>query len=345
MKKFLFISLTITLLLGLILTGCSKEETSQTTEPAKPAVVISLGAPWPSHDPMAEFLRNFADRFNERAGGRYVIELHLGESLVTMMESFDAVRTGTVDMSGFPPGVFASTEPRFFAAEIPFLWDSAKADAAGQKAFVPMYNEIVPEKYNQRILGCLSGTALEILSNKEIKTLEDWDGVLVQSVSPQASAIIDALGASSVPIAFTEGYQALQKGTVDAILVAPAAMIAFKFYDVADYFTTGYLCGAPSCLSINEDVFQAMPEDIKQILLEEGERWSDEGSNYFIEGADAERQFMQDNGLETYVLPAEERAKWREVLLPVRDQFLDLMGEFGDRVLAVAEELNAKYPY
>lgn len=344
MKRLLIISLMGIMLLGLMSTSCATETTQTTTEVQEP-VVLSMAGPWPGPDPVGILCQEFVDRFNERAGGRYVIELHLSESMVTMMESFDAVRTNTVDIAGYPPGVFASVEPRFYAAEIPFLWDSAKADGAGQKRFVPMYNEFLPEKYNQRMLGCLSGTALEILSNKPIKTIEDWEGIVFQSVSPQATAIIEALGGSAVPITFTEGYQALQKGTVDASMIAPAAMIAFKMYEVVKYYTSAYICSAPSCLTINEDVFQAMPKDIQDIIVEEGEKWSDDGSAHFINSVEADLQLFHENGIETYALPAAERAKWREVLLPVRDQFLGYMGEFGDRVLAVADELNAKYPY
>ena len=45
-----------------------------------------------------------AKKFNERAKGEYVIEVHAGGALVKLPEYFDAVRIGAVEIADAPYG-------------------------------------------------------------------------------------------------------------------------------------------------------------------------------------------------------------------------------------------------
>ena len=94
---------------------------SYTLASEKKATVLRLAAPWPPMDPVTVQIEAFAERFNKRAAGRYVVQIHPGESLMKMGESFDGLRTGATEMAGWPIGVFASVDRRFAAAELPFL--------------------------------------------------------------------------------------------------------------------------------------------------------------------------------------------------------------------------------
>jgi TRAP-type C4-dicarboxylate transport system substrate-binding protein len=312
----------------------------------KKATVLRLAGPWPPMDPVTIQLQAFADSFNKRAAGKYVINLHPGESLVKMGESFDALRTGAVEMAGWPIGVFASMDRRFAAAEIPFLANNAKVDAAVQVDLMPLYSEFMEKKFNMKPVFTFTCLALDIISTKPIRTVDDWKGMLVQSVSPQAAKFIESMGGAPVAIPFIEGYQALQKKVVNATMQSPQFVIMFKLNEVAQYVTYGYLIPASLMAAVNLDTFRKMPKDIRDIFVEEGLKAQKRTNDYFINVAEENPKTLKDMGLETYNLPKAERDKWIKMLQPYCDSIFDSMGpEFSAQVKEIAAKANAKYPY
>lgn len=79
------------------------------------AQVLRLACPWPVGDPVIVNIEdNFVKKFNEQAGGKYVIELHAGGSLLGLPDEFEAVKSGGVEMAGWPVAVFGSVVPVLF---------------------------------------------------------------------------------------------------------------------------------------------------------------------------------------------------------------------------------------
>ena len=312
--------------------------------PEKP-VVLRVSTPWPPLDPPTVLIQGLADGFNARTGGKYIMEVHPGEALVKVMESVDAVRTGAVEMAGWPIGAFSSLDIRLGAAEVPFLYTNVKADAAAQEFLVPMYNQFMPDKFNQKMLGAFTCMGLELVGNKQVKTMDDWKGLIVQSVSPQASAVIESLGGAAVPSPFVEGYTVLEKKVVDATMVTTMFQLVFKLYEVAKYETLGYFIPASLCVTINMDAWDSLPKDIQNILLDESNKFQRSANDFFIAMYDENNKALAEHGIEVYVLPKAERDKWREVVWPFSEQLIADMGDFGQEVLKVGEKVNSQYPY
>lgn len=310
------------------------------------ATVLRLAGPWPPLDPVTIQLKAFAEKFNKRAGGRYIVEIHPGESLIKLGESVDALRTGAVEMAGWPIGMFASLDRRFAAAEVPFLADSVEADAAMQVELMPLYNQFMEKKFNSKAIFSFTCLALDVCSTRPIRTAADWKGLLAQSVSPQSAKFIEAMGGAAVAMPFPEGYQALQKGVVEATMQSSSMMIMFKLNEVADYVTRGYLIPASLIIAVNMNAFKKMPEDIRDIMVDVGRQQQKETNDFFINMAEENTKTLTDMGMEVITLPKEERDRWEEILQPYRNSLFEGMGpEFSAKAKKIAAEVNAKYPY
>jgi TRAP-type C4-dicarboxylate transport system substrate-binding protein len=319
---------------------------SYTLASEKKATVLRLAAPWPPMDPVTVQIEAFAKEFNTRAGGRYVVQIHPGESLMKMGESFDGLRTGATEMAGWPIGVFGSVDRRFGAAEIPFLANSAEVDAAIQVELMPLYGEFMEKKFNMKPVFTFTCLALDIIGDVPIRTAADWKDVLIQSISPQSARFIESMGAAPVAMPFVEGYQALQKKVVQATMVSPQFMIMFKLNEVAKYVTCGYLIPASLMIAVNLKTFKKMPKDIQDILVEEGLRAQKRTNDFFINVSKENIKTLRDLGLEVYKLPKEERDKWVKILQPYTDELFGKMEpEFSEKVKKIAADLNVKYPY
>ncbi len=354
MKKIILAVAVVVLMSGLILGSCAEPEASPSPAPSpspspapppEKAVTLRLAIPWPPGDPPQVEIQKYADAFNARSGGKCTIVVHPAESLVKTQESLDAVRTGAVEMAGYPTGVFSSVDPRLATPEIPFLYTGIEADAAAQDDLLPMYNEFMPEKFNQMFMGHFICLPLEIIGNKPVKTVADWKGLLVHAVSPVASQVIEAMGGSPVPAPFVEGYTVLEKGVVDAGMISSQFSVTFKVYEVADYETLGYLVPASLCVAINMDTYNSLPKDIQDLLVEEGWNFHHSANDFFIGAYADSNQFLADNGVEIYNLPKEERDKWHDLVWPISEKSLADMGDFGPRVMEVANKVNAEFPY
>jgi len=310
------------------------------------ATVLRLAGPWPPMDPVTIQLQAFAKKFNERAGGRYIVEVHPGESLIKLGESIDALRMGAVEMAGWPIGMFASVDKRFAAAEVPFLVNSVEADAAMQVAMMPLYNQFMEKKFNAKAIFTFTCLALDVCSTKPVKTASDWQGLLTQSVSPQSAKFIEAMGGAPVAMPFPEGYQALQKGVVNASMQSSSMMIMFKLNEVSKYVTRGYLIPASLMIAVNMDTFEKMPKDIQEIMLGAGKEQQKETNDYFIGIAKENTKTLTDMGIEVYALPKSEREKWAEALKQYQEKlFKDMGPEFSKKVREIAAEVNSIYPY
>ena len=87
------------------------------------------------------------------------------------------------------------------------------------------------------------------------------------------SDIIDGMGSEAQWVAFTEVYTALESGILDGGLTGANAACGQRWYEVADYISGPLPPFTVENATFNYAVWQEIPEDFRQILLEEGARY------------------------------------------------------------------------
>jgi len=375
MKKLLPILLALLLLGGLMLAGCGEDEetvttaaptettaaptettaeptettaaSTETTAPADSGETYQLrwaqysSAALESSKPQIEMAENIAERTN----GRCKVEIFWSDSLVGIWESMDAVRLGSAEMATFPFGPHGGVDPRFNSSEMPLYYNTIEAQIEAQSQLMPAYTDVFEEKFNQKCLQVMSMLPLTVGSvKKPIQTLEDWDKLLTQTISPAITDIVSNLGAVGAPASPLDVYELLQKGTVDATIQSLGKYYEAKLWEVCDYMTACMLISSSRATTINMDVWNKMPKDIQDIVLEEAElaaqKIKDVTAGMYYDWLDVIAENMT-----VYHLPSAERERWQETLAPVVEQMLSAMGDFGQEVVRTAEEANAKYPY
>ena len=157
--------------------------------------------------------------------------------------------------------------------------------------------------------------------------------------------MIKGLGGSSVVIPYPEVYSALDKGVVDGGLLVPDVINVMKIYEVTKYYTVFHPLGTCHSFSINYDVWKKMPQNIKNILVEEVDNVTSFLNNRFVNDFEKQLQMLTEKGIEVYRLSKAERDKWRAKLIDQTNSELEAMGEIGMKIKKVAEEANKKYPY
>ncbi len=312
----------------------------------KETQVLRLAVPWPTGDPVTNNIQEFVDKFNDQAKGEYVIELHPGGSLLALGDSMDALRNGAVEMAGWPIGVFGSVDPVFACAELPFAVNSVEGDAAFTVEMMPLYDEVMTDKFNMKPVFCFTCLGLDIISVDPLETLDDWKGLLCQTISPQTAKVVELLGGSGVAMDFSEGYQGLQKKVIEASLQSGSMMIMFKMNEVAKHVTSAYLTPASIGIFINLKTFNGMPKDIQDLVVKLGKEAQTSTNSNFIKIYEENYNTMTSLGIDVYPLPNLEREKWAELCRPYAEELLAEMDkDIADKLRSITQELDSKYPY
>jgi TRAP-type C4-dicarboxylate transport system substrate-binding protein len=285
------------------------------------------------------------DKFNAKTNGAYKMQMFPGEQLAKMPESLDAIRTGAIEGGVIPLAAFAGTVPEFGLAELPFLYNNGEANALAEIGLKDLDANLLQAKANQTTLGCIYVGSMNFLSTKPVKTLEDLKGLIVGCDTPSAADLVKALGGSGIVVNFTEDYSNLQKGVIDAKTSAAQYVKIAKLYEVAKNYTVFYGLGTLYSININLDVYNKMPQNIKDMLNADMSQLAQEISQYYLTLADNLAPELTKDGLQYYYLPAAERDKWKEMAYPGTLATLDKYGDVGAKVKQIADDANAKYPY
>jgi len=345
--------LAVSLLIGSLVSCGEPEETTTattqpttttppTTQPPEPVVLSFASAATGNYQDLE---LAFAEAFNDRCGPAYTIEYFPAESKLSFVELLDGVRTGAADMASITPNFNSFDEPKLGAVEIPFLFNNLDAHRYAVPKLEPLYAGILENQFNQKLLCLHNYTGMALISTRPVETLADWDGLLVQAISPVIASTVEALGGSALTgVPYTDSYSMMEKGTVDAVITAPAAMRIFGLTDVADYMTAAYMTPAIHGFSINLDTWNSLPTDIQAILHELAKEYSDMIDQWVADEWITDHQAIADAGVEIYYPPQSEIDIWKAACQSVTDDLLAQYGEFGDQIMAIANEANALYP-
>ncbi len=340
MKRLLLLSLVIMLAVLMVLGSSSKP--GETKEPK----LIRMTTPVPAGDDYVIWLQKGMDKFNARTKGAYNMKMFPGGQLAAFPESLDAIRTGAVEGGVIPPAAFAGTVPEFGLVELPFLFNNGEANAYAMTSIKDVWSELLQAKCNQRSLGCICIGTIDLISTKKpIKTLEDFKGLVVGCDAPPMVGLIKALGGSGIIVDFAEDYSNLQKGVIDAKTMAPQYMLIAKLYEVTKYFTIFHGLGSLYSINLNSDVYNKMPQDIKDILDEEMSALAQDISQKYVALFYDLVDDLEAKGVEYYYVPVTERNRWKELAYPGTLAALAKFGDVGAKIKQIADEANAKYPY
>lgn len=223
-------------------------------------------------------------------------EPHWNGTLFKQGTELEAIARGNLDMSITSAQELAVFFPEFSI----FTAGYVHRDADHQRA---VFADPLMDSFKQKVEDELSIKLLAVMYNgrrqvnlrtdKEIKTPEDLAGVKLRMPGTDAWQFLGkALGASPVPLAFTEVYTALQTGAVDGQDNPLPTVVDRKFYEVTKQIVlTSHLVDL-NYLAISKKVWDDFNTDQQAIL----QKAADE-SSLFI----SQRQLKKEQELVSYL--------------------------------------------
>lgn len=261
----------------------------------------------------------FADKVREKTGGAVKIEIYPAGQLYKAREIPTAIVSGGVEM-GFNLTSVWSTDPVSEINDLPFLFrnheHAAKAWAPGSR----LYNAFAAEmdkRGMKTVYVMFFGSLFDFGNNKHLlKDENDFAGMKIRGYGKLAAEGLRALGASPVVMSPGEMYLAIQRGTIDGAITGVTSLESRKIWEVVDYATiTGATVGVMA-VNISKGKWDELTPEQQAAMQEAGEEvfeWSvTESSKRDVEST----QFLKDNGVDTYVLSADDKKHWKELFQP-----------------------------
>jgi TRAP-type C4-dicarboxylate transport system substrate-binding protein len=140
----------------------------------------------------------------------------------------------------------------------------------------------------------------------------------------------------------------LEKGVVDGGMATVAGAMGFMAYwELVDYYISSSFLAGELCITMNLDVFNAMPADLQQVMLDEALAYQEDCNDLMYEFSFVwALGELEANGMDLYTLAPEERARWKAVCEPIAEDYWELIGEeYAQAVQDAAAAANAKFPY
>ncbi len=290
-------------------------------------------------EPMHLASERYAELVAERSDGRIEINVFPSGELGGNPDLYEQVRMGVSVIQISDPGYLSDFVPDFGVLNGPYLLDDpADFQKLIDSDWYAGIVEQIAEEHRIRVLSLnwLFGSR-HLIANQEVRTLDDIDNMSVR-VPPNVMWIetFRALGARGTTLDWPEVYSGLANRVIDAAEAPLSSLYGSRLYESADTISmTGHFTAFTGPI-INEDLFQAMPEDLQDILVEAAEEAGLYMADLVNEGQEEFRASLEAQGV-TFVDDVDV-ASFREATASVYDAFPDWSDGLHDRIRALLDD-------
>ncbi|MGH6945613.1 MAG: C4-dicarboxylate TRAP transporter substrate-binding protein [Geminicoccaceae bacterium] len=230
----------------------------------------------------------FAKNVGERTHGAVQITVFPGEQLGSGKDVNEMIRQGANVMNITDPGYLSDFVPDIGVLNGPYLLDDP---ADYKKILASDWYKTIDEELQQAGFRVVSPNGLfgarHMLADKPIREPADIQGLTVR-VPPNQMwlATFKAMGARPTTVEWSEVYSALQQNVVAAAEAPLGSLYGSKLYETRDTISLTSHFTAFTDFVMSESYFESLPEDIQEILLEEGQKAGDQLTKLTLEKRD-----------------------------------------------------------
>ena len=286
------------------------------------------------NDVQHEWQKRFKAGVEARAGDRLTVSIFPASQLGTIPRMLEGVLFGTIEGFITPTAFATGAVPKFKVFDAPGLFqDPAHLARVIHDPTYRDHIETMALDKGLRVIGAIFNSPFVVLTKAPAPKVADLDGLKIRTfASPLQIEPLAALGASPVPLPLSEVVPALQSGNIDGMLAGIPILTAFKYYDVATNVTELHFSQIVSVNLVNEDWFQAQPEDLQQIIREEGRKAERAVFDFGVANIARANDVWKENGGTILQLQDDDRA-----------QMMALFAEVGGRLLREDEAVATEY--
>lgn len=160
--------------------------------------------------------------------------------------------------------------------------------------------------------SCSDGYSL--FMKEPLDDIADIQGRRILGAAATA-AYVDALGAATIASNLPEYYSQLQTGVGDGVIIVGTGAYPLKLHEVAPHAikvdTGPFTFGG---FGMNRTVFEGLPDDVRQVLVECGTIYTDENARIIEERSGGVWDLFAAEGATVREMSLEEKQRWVDAL-------------------------------
>ncbi len=207
----------------------------------------------------------------EKTNGRIKIELFPGGQLGSIDEMLSQVSRNTIQLHMANPPILSRFSSKIGVFAAPFLFP--KIESVYKAAASPVGQAVLDElrtQQNMRVLSAWYLGSWNIMATKRpVRKADDLKGMKLRiPPGPVLRHFLEQLGASPVPMDYSEVYLALKTGLIDGIPIPFLSAVSAKFYEVTKHATILNFLYDIMLPLINEAAWRALSAEDQKIIAD-----------------------------------------------------------------------------
>jgi C4-dicarboxylate-binding protein DctP len=310
---------------------------------AQAPIVIKFSHVVATDTPKGKGALKFKELAEKYTGGKVKVEVYPNSSLYKDKEEIEALQLGSVQMLAPSTAKFAPLGAKEFEAlDLPWLFKDEETYTKAMKG--PVGKWLFQKLESKGISGLAYwDNGFHMTSaNRPLLMPADFQGLKIRiSGSKIADQYFRNVGTIPQIMAFSEVYQALQTGVVDACENTASNYLTQKFHEVQKDITVSYHAHLQYAVIVNSKFWNGLPPDIRKQV----DKAMDEATDYtnsiaIQENEDALAEIKKSGKTTLHYLTDDQRKAWQTAMAPT---YTWAKGRVGQEVLdLLAKELAIK---
>ncbi|NKE07069.1 TRAP transporter substrate-binding protein [Mesobacillus selenatarsenatis] len=309
-----YVLIALTLILG----GCGSSAGSGSAEEA---LTIDISIFHTENDPFNDIFKEWSETIEKETDGRVKFKPYYSASLVSLFETLDAVRDGSVEAGILSAGAISGQIPEMGLLETIGTFSS-------EDQYKNIYKDVTPEleslfsNHNVEILMWAPGaTETLVLHQKDFITdLGQYKNLSMRTAGRWQGEQAKLLGALPITMDPSELYLALQNGTVQSTFQTVGLTNSQNLHEVTPKMTALGLSINTIQYVVNPDVWSKISEKDQKTIKKISDQVGQSSYSMLKKREKEALKSMAEKGAEFYHLTDDEREELLKVIQPVNDQ-------------------------
>lgn len=276
------------------------------------------------NDPQQAVANEIAKRINANKDMDVHVRTFPAGQIGTIPRMIEGLQFGTLEVMITPPGFLTGINKGFEVLDAPGMFKNVEVahKAMNDPAFYSKYSKLAASKGIKMEALYVYGPQ-DWASKSPIRKLADFKGVKVRVLATKVeSAIAAAVGATGVPMPYTQVLPALQRGTIDACRSSIIVMGGSKFFTVTKFITITEGGMIPSAVLVSEAWLKKLSAKQRPFVESTLQAMGEFGTKTAIEYGKKAEKLWKDNGAEVIHLSAADQKEYMAKIAPLGDKIL-----------------------
>jgi len=308
-------------------------------------VTLRFASQYAEDDYRGVLSQMFADEVDERTDGSVTFEIYPNGSLMKPTETYQAMRSGSLDAAVLPLDYASGQVPEFSMAIMPAVVQTYQQAENWQDAEIGQRMQEIAEENGLHITVWNWGAgAFGVKGGSPVVVPGDIpSGQTARGAGPYAEMLLEHAGYSITSMPSSDIYNGFQTGILDAVVTTPSSFCAFNLQEQIDSYTSPSEPGQSWWFTLHPIVVSTqaldkLSDDQREAIDAAAEAVQDFAYDTPIENDAACEQTMADAGVEVAHIEGDQYQEWVDLAQPVWEQFgKDVEG--GQELIELAREV------